>query len=279
MTLFKIDETDSDRRLIYFDLRQADGVSPAILEDGGQPEVSINTSAWTGAMLIGTLTHIGNGRYYAELTATGVGTLGRIETRYKSANTLECPGDSGQVVAFDPYDATFLGISGIEAIQTVTDKLDTGLAPDGLSWKATAEFLADSPIGDEQFTSDDRATLNAILARITSVQVVIASGVDPDGVFTIYRTFDHDDATLQQIQITVSGLPDIDGIPVLEFADGTEFVTGDQSDLGGGQWRFDFNVEAIDTEGVAIGDSYVMRVRAFVGDKSRLAAELKMNVR
>jgi len=51
---------------------------------------------------IGTLSSIGNGRYYADLTQAAVANAGDIiETRFKSASTAEGPGDSVQVISLD----------------------------------------------------------------------------------------------------------------------------------------------------------------------------------
>lgn len=102
MRLLLVNEAVAARRRLYFDLRQADGVTPATGEAGGQPQISADGAAWTNTG-IGTLTSIGNGRYYAELTTGAVAASGAvIESRYKSTNTAECPGDSAQVVGFNP---------------------------------------------------------------------------------------------------------------------------------------------------------------------------------
>lgn len=115
MTLVKANEATASRRRAYFHLVGSDGITPATGETGGQPQVSSDGGAWTNTG-IGTLSVIGNGRYYADLTQTLVATAGTIvETRYKSASTAECPGDSVQVVAFDPNDAAGLGLSRIDA--------------------------------------------------------------------------------------------------------------------------------------------------------------------
>jgi hypothetical protein len=104
MKRVKVSEATAARRRVYFDLRLAsDGVSPALSEAGGQPQISVDGGAWTNTG-IGTLTHTGNGRYYADLTTLAIGTVGQsIATRYKSANTLELPGDTMLVVNYDPY--------------------------------------------------------------------------------------------------------------------------------------------------------------------------------
>lgn len=108
----KANEATASRRRVYFDLRGSDGIAPALGETG-QPQVSSDGATWTNTG-ISAVTETGNGRYYADLTQTLVATAGtHVETRYKSAGTVECPGDSVDVVGFDPYDAVRLGLSGL----------------------------------------------------------------------------------------------------------------------------------------------------------------------
>jgi hypothetical protein len=115
------------KRRVFFDCRDAtDGLTPETGEAGGQPQISTNGGSWTNTG-IGVLVAIGNGRYYAELTQSAVATAGDlIETRFKSANTVETPGDSVQVVAFNPDDAALLGLSGFSSLgnldQTVSSR-------------------------------------------------------------------------------------------------------------------------------------------------------------
>lgn len=100
----KVNESISARRRIFFHLVDAaDGITPELGEAGGQPQISTNGAAFTSTG-IGALTSIGFGRYYADLTEAAVANIGdSIETRYKSANTAESPGDSVKVVAWDPF--------------------------------------------------------------------------------------------------------------------------------------------------------------------------------
>jgi len=105
MREIQVSEATEARRRVYFQLVDAtDGMTPETGEAAGQPQISSNGEAWTNTG-IGTLTAIGNGRYYADLTTGAVATTGTvIETRYKSANTAECPGDTVLVV---PSDTTW----------------------------------------------------------------------------------------------------------------------------------------------------------------------------
>jgi len=116
MILIKANESTASRRRVYFQLvSESDGLTPETGEAGGQPQISINGAAWSDTS-IGTLSAVGHGRYFAELTTGAVTTAGSIiETRYKSSNTAECPGQSVQVVAFDPHDAAALGLSRLDA--------------------------------------------------------------------------------------------------------------------------------------------------------------------
>lgn len=98
-------ESTAARRQVEFDLRDAtDFGTPEAGEAGGQPQISTNGAAFTNTG-IGVLVAItaSTGRYYGQLTQAAVATAGDIiRTRYKSANTVETPGESAQVVGFNP---------------------------------------------------------------------------------------------------------------------------------------------------------------------------------
>jgi hypothetical protein len=90
----KNEATAARRRAYFYCVDATDGMSPETGEAGGQPQVSLDGEAFTNTG-IGTLTHLGNGRYYADLTQTKVNvTSGVLSTRYKSANTAEIPGST-----------------------------------------------------------------------------------------------------------------------------------------------------------------------------------------
>ena len=130
-----VNDSTAEHRRAYFHLVGTNGITPATGEADGQPQISVNGAAWTNTG-IATLPHIGNGRYYADLDQSVIDTAGTvIETRYKSANTAECPGDTFQVVAFDPHDAAALGLSKFAAIEADTQDLQTqvGVAGAGLT--------------------------------------------------------------------------------------------------------------------------------------------------
>jgi len=94
-----VNQADATKRRMYFQVVDAtDGMTAETGEAGGQPQVSVNGAAWTNTG-IGTLVHIGNGRYYGQLTQALVSTVGdTIEGRYKSVNTAEIPAVPVQVM-------------------------------------------------------------------------------------------------------------------------------------------------------------------------------------
>lgn len=114
--LIKANEATAARRRVYFDIRDgSDGITPITTISGGQPQISTNGGSFTNTG-ISTLTHIGVGRYYADITQAAVGSAGDvILTRFKSAVSAESPGDMAVVVAFDPYDAAAMGLTYLNA--------------------------------------------------------------------------------------------------------------------------------------------------------------------
>jgi hypothetical protein len=108
---YLLSESTAARRRVYFHLVDAtDGITAETGEAAGQPQLSKNGAAFANTSA--TLTAIANGRYYVELTAGELDTLGSIQLRYKSANTAEGIA-GGQVAAFNPYDAVRLGLSAL----------------------------------------------------------------------------------------------------------------------------------------------------------------------
>lgn len=99
--LIQAGETNALLRRVRFHLVAANGITP-VTGESGQPQISVDDAAFTDVG-IGALVEIGQGRYYAVLTLGSVTTAGtNILTRYKSANTAECPGESVRVVGFNP---------------------------------------------------------------------------------------------------------------------------------------------------------------------------------
>jgi len=135
MRQIKANEATAAKRYVYFHCVDAtDGMTPETGEADGQPQISTDGAGWTDTG-IGTLVAIGNGRYYAALTQAAVATAGQIiESRYKSAETAETPGDTAQVVGYDPASAlsTHAATDVIAALMA-----DTGFSADGTLTFAT----------------------------------------------------------------------------------------------------------------------------------------------
>ena len=160
----KQNEATAAKRRMYFHCVDAtDGMTPENGEGGGQPQLSVNGASWANST--NTLVLIGNGRYYVELSAGEVASVGVIEGRYKSANTAEIPGTTVQVVTPDPYDV----VSSIFA--------KTGITQGG-TWSFTkavkilmawtmglAREKSGSPGVVEILDPDDGTTVIAELAR------------------------------------------------------------------------------------------------------------------
>ncbi len=193
MKLIKANESAASRRRVFFHLVDPDGVTPETGEAGGQPQISSDGGGWTDTG-IGTLSAVGNGRYYAELTQSAVETAGTsIETRYKSANTAECPGESVQVVAFDPNDAAALGLSRID--QAVGSRLAGAdyTAPansDVTAIKAKTDNLPADPASNTQVNTrlaaaDYTAPANADVAAVKAVTDKVDTAMEADGA--VYR--------------------------------------------------------------------------------------------
>lgn len=104
--------TAARRRVVLFLVDATDGITAETGEAGGQPQLSKAGAAW--ANTTATLTAIGNGAYYVELTAAELDTLGTGAVRYKSANTAEANVPI-QVLAADLHNATSLGVSRLDA--------------------------------------------------------------------------------------------------------------------------------------------------------------------
>ena len=172
MRLVTANQATAAKRRVYFHLVDVtDGITAETGETGGQPQVSTNGGTWTNTG-IGTLTSIGNGRYYADLTQTLVATAGDvIETRYKSANTAECPGDSVQVVAIDVDNAVTLGLSSLPnatagALNGLPLSADTAGRVDVIKINGTSQTARD--IGASVLLSSGTGTgqVNLALGRV-----------------------------------------------------------------------------------------------------------------
>jgi len=85
-------KTETTARLWFYLVDATDGLTAETGENGGACQVSKNGGAF-GTTGLSTLTHIGNGHYYATLNlVTATAAAGdRFVGRYKSANTAEAP--------------------------------------------------------------------------------------------------------------------------------------------------------------------------------------------
>ena len=223
--LVKANESTSTKRYVFFQLCDAtDGLTPETGEAGGQPQISSDGAAFTNTG-IGTLAHMGNGRYYAALTQAAVLTAGtRIECRYKSANTAEAVGTTVQVVAFDPDDATALGLSAIPTIATDVAGLD-GAAMRGTDFAALASVATEArlarldvavstrysgtpptsaAIADavlEEFVTDHSSVANSVAEALKIVRAMVLGKYTLSGTtFSIYA----EDGTTVLKQFTVT---------------------------------------------------------------------------
>ena len=112
MQQIKLSESTAARRRIPVVLVDAtDGYSEV---PGLTPSSTlVSKNGGTEGSGSGTWAEVGHGHYYYELTATEVNTVGYVEVRIVAtgARTFYAV---AQVVAFDPYDATALGLSRVD---------------------------------------------------------------------------------------------------------------------------------------------------------------------
>lgn len=87
MEMIQSEATAARRRVPLHLVDGTDGITPETGEAAGQSQVSKNGAAFGNTSA--TLTAIGNGAYYVELTAGELDTLGWVIVRFKSANTAE----------------------------------------------------------------------------------------------------------------------------------------------------------------------------------------------
>lgn len=110
MIFVQSEGTAARRRFPIYLVDATDGITPETGEAAGQPQISKAGGAW--ANTTNTLSALGNGAYYVELTATELDTLGPIQVRYKSANTAEFNAPAC-VIAANLNDAVRLGLTAL----------------------------------------------------------------------------------------------------------------------------------------------------------------------
>ncbi len=116
MQLIQLSEATASLRRIFFQAVDAtDGITAetGLTGAGRLSKAGAATAATTNNITEIDATNM-PGRYYIELTATEVNTLGIVEFRFKTAACAEVVARA-QVVAFDPFTATDLGITRLDA--------------------------------------------------------------------------------------------------------------------------------------------------------------------
>jgi hypothetical protein len=110
MIFFQSEGTAARRRFWLYLVDAVDGITPETGEAAGQPQVSKNGAAF--ANTTATLTAVGNGTYYVELSAAELDTLGKVFVRYKSANTAEFS-QPADVIALNVFDGVRAGLTAL----------------------------------------------------------------------------------------------------------------------------------------------------------------------
>ena len=135
--LVKLNEATATKRRLYWYLVDAtDGLSAETGEAAGQPQISTNGGAFTNTG-IGTLTHMGNGQYYADVTQAACnGTVGdRILGRYKSAETAEAPSLNSLIItAHDAHADVATTGADADTLETLSDQID-GISGGASVWE------------------------------------------------------------------------------------------------------------------------------------------------
>lgn len=108
--LVKVNEaTAAKRRLFFFLVQAGDGKTPYVGASGLQPSISVNGGVWTTTG-VGTLNHLGNGTYYADVNVSQLSAHAVIQGFYgltpgfNDTNVYPTPSlNMLQVVDSDPY--------------------------------------------------------------------------------------------------------------------------------------------------------------------------------
>lgn len=182
MQQFKLSESTAARRRVYIHCVDAtDGITPETGEAAGQPQVSKNGASFGNTSA--TLTAIGNGAYYVELTTGELDTLGYILVRYKSANTAEAQ-VLCQVVAYDPYDSAGLGLTRLDAAVTTRSTITTAEVNTEVD-NALNTAIPGSPTADsinERLKTIDDAYTAARGAKLDYLDASVAARATPADV-------------------------------------------------------------------------------------------------
>ena len=174
MPLFMVaGETEEERKLVFFHVvDDDDGKTPLTDQAGGQPQISINGSAFSDTG-IGTLVAIGNGRYYAVLSDDTISVAGRvIESRYKSAASAESIGTTVQVVSI------YFGTLGSYSLTVVVQDEDSNpLTAEVQLWTSEGERVS-------QGTTDANGEVVFKVSNGTWTLYIGASGYEISNPYT-----------------------------------------------------------------------------------------------
>ena len=178
MQLFQQSEaTAAQRRLFFHAVDATDGLTAETgLTGAGRISKNGAATAATSANISEIDSTNMPGRYYIEFTAAELDTLGIIEFRFKAAACAEVAA-RGQVVPFDPYDATRLGLT---ALPNAAAAANGGLA----TVDASNAVKVQSGTGANQVSlSSGLVTLagvthtGAVIPTVSSVTAIASGGI------------------------------------------------------------------------------------------------------
>ena len=222
---------------VYFFLTDAtDYVTPETGEAGGQPQISTNGAAWTNTG-IGTLTSIGNGSYYADLTTGAVATAGSIVlTRYKSSNTSEARGTTAIVTAYAPSAETqtvSLGTSTIGTAQLVdgaitaakfaANAITSTVVADGTitAAKIGADAITNAKIADNAIAVENISSGALTEPKFAALSLTAAKFASDLNAYTVIARVVQTGASAQQLVVFIykngepQGAANIDPAPTV----------------------------------------------------------------
>lgn len=146
--------------LLFLMIDSADHISG---KTGLTPTVTISKAGGSFNAPSGAVTEIANGWYKVAAHATDSGTLGQIVLHATGAGADPFDGIVGEVIAFDPQDATALGVSRLDG--TITSRAAASTALTNATWTdAKAGYLdaaVTSRLASAGYTVPPTAAANA----------------------------------------------------------------------------------------------------------------------
>jgi hypothetical protein len=183
--LIKLNETTEARRTIYFTAvySTTDAVYTGTLSGA---DIQISKAGGAEATSTGTATHIATGLFKYEFAAAEVDTLGEVSIRlaktdvYNDVRVIN-------IVAFDPYNATSLGVTNIAvATPEVADWLDeANTIETGVTIRGALRLLAAALAGK---ISGGGTTTITIRNAVADSKARITATVDSSGNRTAITT-------------------------------------------------------------------------------------------